>query len=66
MTINNGLLGIVLDQCGMMNATVSSPPDTTTHSPRSPERPESHRSNASDTNMVICCVLRILFYWLRV
>lgn len=32
--------------------TVSSPPDTTTHSPRSPERPESHRSGGSDTNMV--------------
>lgn len=30
----------------------SSPPDTTTHSPRSPERPESQRSNASDVNMV--------------
>lgn len=35
--------------------TVSvSPPDTTTHSPRSPERPPSQRSNGSDTNMVQC------------
>lgn len=33
------------------NVSVS-PPDTTTHSPRSPERPPSQRSNGSDTNMV--------------
>lgn len=29
-----------------------SPPDTTTHSPRSPERPSSQRSSGSDINMV--------------
>lgn len=35
----------------------SSPPDTTTHSPRSPERPESQRSVASDINMVRLSIL---------
>lgn len=35
-----------------IQTVASSPPDTTTHSPRSPERPESQRSNASDVNMV--------------
>lgn len=35
-----------------LHTVTSSPPDTTTHSPRSPERPESRRSVASDINMV--------------
>lgn len=35
-----------------VHTVTSSPPDTTTHSPRSPERPESQRSIASDINMV--------------
>lgn len=39
-----------------IHTVASSPPDTTTHSPRSPERPESQRSNASDMNMVNNCL----------
>ncbi|GBP06202.1 hypothetical protein EVAR_72762_1 [Eumeta japonica] len=35
-----------------LRAAAASPPDTTTHSPRSPERPPSHRSGGSD--MVQC------------
>lgn len=35
-----------------VHTVTSSPPDTTTHSPRSPERPDSQRSIASDINMV--------------
>lgn len=38
-----------------VHTVTSSPPDTTTHSPRSPERPESQRSIASDINMVSRC-----------
>ncbi|KAJ6639145.1 Methyl-CpG-binding domain protein 5, partial [Pseudolycoriella hygida] len=44
-----------MSQSHQHQRTVSiSPPDTTTHSPRSPERPPSQRSNGSDTNMVQC------------
>lgn len=39
-------------QANTLHTVTSSPPDTTTHSPRSPERPESRRSVASDINMV--------------
>lgn len=39
-------------QANTLHTVTSSPPDTTTHSPRSPERPESQRSVASDINMV--------------
>lgn len=35
-----------------VHTVTSSPPDTTTHSPRSPERPDSQRSIANDINMV--------------
>lgn len=34
------------------NIVTISPPDTTTHSPRSPDRPDSRRSVTSDVNMV--------------
>lgn len=40
-------------QVTMQNRIVASPPDTTTHSPRSPERPPSQRSGGSDINMVM-------------
>lgn len=43
----------VSTQTSQANTVTTSPPDTTTHSPRSPERPESQRSIASDINMVI-------------
>lgn len=43
----------VSTQTSQANTVTTSPPDTTTHSPRSPERPESQRSVASDINMVI-------------
>lgn len=39
-------------QSNTLHTVTASPPDTTTHSPRSPERPESQRSVASDINMV--------------
>lgn len=39
-------------QTNTLHTVTASPPDTTTHSPRSPERPESQRSIASDINMV--------------
>ncbi|XP_055315430.1 uncharacterized protein DDB_G0283357 isoform X2 [Sitodiplosis mosellana] len=42
----------VSTQTTQANTVTTSPPDTTTHSPRSPERPESQRSIASDINMV--------------
>lgn len=39
-------------QANTLHTVTSSPPDTTTHSPRSPERPDSRRSVTSDINMV--------------
>lgn len=39
-------------QTNSLHTVTASPPDTTTHSPRSPERPESQISIASDINMV--------------
>lgn len=42
----------VSTQTSQVNTVTTSPPDTTTHSPRSPERPDSQRSVASDVNMV--------------
>lgn len=40
-----------------VHTVTSSPPDTTTHSPRSPERSESRRSIANDINMVSYAVI---------
>lgn len=39
-------------QTSTLQTVAASPPDTTTHSPRSPERPDSQRSGGSDINMV--------------
>lgn len=39
-------------QTPTLQSVTASPPDTTTHSPRSPERPESQKSGGSDINMV--------------
>lgn len=47
-------------QTNTLHTVTASPPDTTTHSPRSPERPESQRSVASDINMV-----RTLLGWIE-
>lgn len=47
----------VSTQTSQANTVTTSPPDTTTHSPRSPERPESQRSVASDVNMVRLLVI---------
>lgn len=61
--INNNNLANEIDNSANTSQSVStqtlqanivtiSPPDTTTHSPRSPDRPDSRRSITSDVNMV--------------
>lgn len=53
MMNNSNSMNDTADLSSNLHQTVqSSPPDTTTHSPRSPERPDSQRSVASDVNMV--------------
>ncbi|XP_031617733.1 homeobox protein 5 isoform X2 [Contarinia nasturtii] len=52
MMNNNGSVNDTDLSSNIPQSVQSSPPDTTTHSPRSPERPESQRSVASDINMV--------------